>query len=182
MEHIRNISIILLLGLFAVPSVFAIGVSANPPHLELNGELSAEITVANPSRDVAVFNVYPDEFKEIIKVSPASFVLEGGDEKRVKVTISPLERGKFETTLSIVSEPLLKSSFNASSGLKIPLVFTVEKSQKSLALIAESLPPGIRAMGIAVFFGLIILLFFLVRLATAELSDMKAANILREDV
>jgi hypothetical protein len=170
MKSFRNIAFFLVLGIIGFSTVFAVGVSVTPPSLELlrgiNGEISGEIAVSNPSEEVAVFNVYPDEFEGMVKVSPVSFILEGGRQKIVKVNVNPKNEGMFETTLSVVSEPLLKSSFNAVSGVKIPISFTAGKHSSRLALIAETMPFGIRIVGIFVFFGLLVALFFLIRYAT----------------
>ncbi len=77
--------IIMLFLLFAAASACASGVTINPPKLEMaakiNKSVSREITIANPTNDVQIFKVYPDEFADIVKSNPASFTLEAGAKK-----------------------------------------------------------------------------------------------------
>lgn len=83
--------IIIPLLLFAASSVNASGVKVNPPKLEitarLNESVSHEITVANPTSDVQIFKVYPDDFADIIKANPSSFTLEAEAKKTVTISI-----------------------------------------------------------------------------------------------
>ena len=47
----------------------------------------ARMRVANPSKDVALFDVYPDDLENIVSVSPSSFTLESNAEKEVLVKV-----------------------------------------------------------------------------------------------
>lgn len=128
-----SIKIVIFFLLSAAVSANASGIKVNPPKLEitakLNESLTREITVTNPTSDVQIFKVYPDDFADIIKASPSSFTLEAGANKAVTVTVGAENAQNssetFNTNLSIVAKPLAETGFQTNAGVKIPLSITV---------------------------------------------------------
>ncbi len=132
MKKILTITL-LLFPLF----VSAAGIQVSPSKLDLEGEagksLSAEITVSNPTSDIQLFEVYPDDLEDVVSADPKSFTLEAGAKKIVKITASSQTPGILKTNLSVVSKPLADSRFNADTGVKIPIEITAaEKADSSV--------------------------------------------------
>jgi len=122
---------LLTLILFLIPaSVLAAGIQVSPEKLQFaisdSKTQSQEITVANPTADVQLFQIYPDDFDRAIKSNPASFTLEAGASKRVQITVDPsqLPNGTASTTLSILSKPLAAAGVSINTGIKIPITIT----------------------------------------------------------
>ena len=109
----------------------AAGIQVSPSKidfvLEIGDEsVSKELIVANPTADIQIFEVYPDEFSEIIKTNPASFTLEAGERKVVTVTVYSIVTTEnisqiLKTNLSVVGKPLIETRLQANTGVKIPL-------------------------------------------------------------
>jgi hypothetical protein len=59
-----------------------------PDRLNLNISGFQTLSITNPSQDVLLFEVYADEFKDLIEITPKSFTLESGAQKKVKVGLS----------------------------------------------------------------------------------------------
>lgn len=138
MRFIKKIIILSLL--FAVVlSANASGVKVNPSKLEIavkiNESVSREITVTNPTSDVQIFKVYPDDFSDIIKVDPSSFTLEAGTEKTVTITVEikgdTNNSGTLNTDISVVAKPLAETGFQTNAGVKIPLSIAVSENSSS---------------------------------------------------
>lgn len=87
---------------------------------------TVRLLVTNPSSDVAVFEVYPDEFAAFVKANPSSFTLESKAEKMITIEVTAREAGQFSTLLSIVARPLASNAFQAGGGVKVPLLITAE--------------------------------------------------------
>jgi len=113
----------------------AAGIQVSPSKidftLEMEGEpVSRELVVVNPTADIQIFEVYSDEFSEIIKTNPASFTLEAGERKVVTVTVYPVATKSvsqiLKTNLSVVSKPLIETRLQANTGVKIPLSIVTE--------------------------------------------------------
>lgn len=118
------------LFLLAPASVLAAGISVEPAALELGGApgaaVRAALTVANPSPDVEVFEVYADDMPDSFAIAPRSFTLESAANKLVQIEFRPPKNSsaKFQTNLSVVGRPLAVSEFRANSGVKIPFTYT----------------------------------------------------------
>ncbi|HEY4479639.1 MAG TPA: hypothetical protein VI981_04790 [Candidatus Paceibacterota bacterium] len=129
------VSVTLLLFISA-SHVFAAGLSVSPSKIEVflsEGEsASIRIKIGNPTKDVEVFEIYPDALEDVISVSPKSFTLESKEERIVLITVSALEPKTYETDLSVVGRPLGSRSFQAGSGAKIPIKIIVDKKAFSL--------------------------------------------------
>ncbi len=114
----------------------ASGIQVSPSKIdiitEINKPMSGELTVANPTADVQIFEIYPDEFPEIIKASPASFTLEAGAKKIVAVTVYPsaVENVSrvLRTDLSVVGKPLIETRLQTNTGVKIPITVVISHS------------------------------------------------------
>ncbi len=123
MKHIYQIFIISLL--LAPQFVLAAGIEVKPS--KLNVELGAgggqyNLEIKNPSKQVQVFEVYPDDFADIISVSLESFTLEAGATRSVVLDIKPKgESRALQTNLSVVAKNLVGQNFPAQAGLKIPV-------------------------------------------------------------
>lgn len=139
--------ILFFLFLLFPHSVIAAGVEASPSKLELRtsgSNVKAELSVRNPSADVQLFEVYPDEFGEDIKILPESFVLEAGSSKAVAISYVA-KNGKekiIKTNISVVARPLSESRFQFNSGIKIPITIIVDVK-------AQLIPWWIYAIAIA---------------------------------
>ena len=126
---------IFLLILFLPFAASAAGVEVTPARLEIQAEtgkqMQEKITVSNPTVDVLLFDIYPDDFKDIISISPASFTLESGERKTVALSIAATKKERVITTyISVLAKPLADSRFSANTGVKIPLSISVSESAK----------------------------------------------------
>lgn len=132
-------------------SVQAVGIGAAPAELELNLEVgkskTERLVIQNPSSAVSLFDVYPDEFQDIIRVIPSSFVLEGGKEREVTVSVNPKKAGIIQTALSIVSRPLSENEFGANAGVKVSIVITSRKAPPLGAMLIETVRGDRRIAG-----------------------------------
>lgn len=107
----------------------AAGIQVSPAKLDfaiINGKPASQtITVVNPTVDVQVFEVYSDDFTDIVKPLPSSFTLESGARKTVEIkidaSVTRQSGGKLGTTLSVVGKPLADNKFSVGTGVKIPL-------------------------------------------------------------
>ncbi len=135
--------------LFGAPlSMQAAGIQVSPSKLIFSlapnvQETSLEITIANPTTDVQIYEIYADNYAENFYIEPESFTLESGTTKIAKLT---LRRKGFEPTaslslagnISIIGQPLADSRINMSTGIKLP--FTVEISPANLLNPSPNFP------------------------------------------
>ena len=143
LEYFNNITFTLMKKILILILVFilfpalsqAAGIQISPSKMdfmvEIGGEpVFKELVVVNPTADVQVFEVYPDEFSEIIKANPASFTLEAGARKIVIVKIDPAKiEGPskiLRTNFSILGKPLIETRLQTNTGVKIPLSVAIE--------------------------------------------------------
>ena len=133
-HQLKYIIAILSLSLFLPLSSLAAGIQVSPSHLDfrVNSQETApqNLTVVNPTADVQVFEVYADDFAELIKPNPASFTLESGAKKTVAITINfsgvkDQSERTLTTNLSVVGKPLADSRFSLATGAKIPITLSV---------------------------------------------------------
>jgi hypothetical protein len=120
----------LLLPFFA----FAAGIEVSPEKLEfdLDGtrQSAKEIIIANPTKDVQLFEVSADSHEQAIIINPASFTLEAGERKIVTITLKPgkLQATVIGTSLSIMARPFAESQLQINTGVKIPI--TIRAARK----------------------------------------------------
>ncbi|MDD5146177.1 MAG: hypothetical protein PHN39_00280 [Candidatus Pacebacteria bacterium] len=139
----KNFLIVVLIffSLLVCSLAQAVSLKVSPAALNINGQanvlIQKEIEITNPDNKVALFEVYPDSFSEIIKARPESFVLEGGQSKKVAITIKSREAGVFATYLSVVAKPLVgEPMMKANSGVKIPLQIILDERNGPFLLAA----------------------------------------------
>ena len=159
----------LIFATYPIFSAQAVGLSVFPKELKVSveaGETAVQkLNVKNPSGEVAIFEVYPDDLEKFIKLSPTSFILEFGENREVAVKITPKEEGLFKTNISVVASPMAKSSFNTGSGVKIPLEITVAKNTSWLLAAISNLPlNSSRVLVIALLFLIVGIGYFVVKL------------------
>ncbi len=112
----------------------ASGIQVSPAKLifSLNSKVqktSLEITIANPTADVQIYELYADNYAENFSIEPKSFTLESGARKTAKLTFDingfePEKSIALAGNISIVGQPLAESRVNTGAGVKLP--FTVE--------------------------------------------------------
>ena len=143
MRCLSRVVFILAASCFA-SSASAVGLSVFPDEIKISsaaGEpVAGKLKIKNPSGEVSVFEVYPDDFGEIVKIIPASFILESGQEKEISVRAAAREKGILKTNISVIATPVASSSFNTGNGVKIPLEITIGKSKFGFASAVKSLP------------------------------------------
>jgi hypothetical protein len=145
---------LLLLSLFLLPlSVEAVGVAVSPSSVDLLfPDISEEkISIKNISSEPIVVRVYTDDFADNISIEPNEFELLPDQVSPVKISgdFDNFEAGIQKTDISILSKAKDKKSFNAISGIKIPLSIYISKSY-----FTWSGP----AIFVVVFFGLLLIL------------------------
>lgn len=134
----------------------AVGVAVYPAEVAMKavvGETTTvRIKVSNPSTDVAVFEVYPDDLTRIIRAVPSSFTLESGAEQHVVLEVTASESGQLSTLLSVVGRPLASNAFQAGSGVKVPVTITAVAGTNgfasALAVIGTSPWAGAAALAL----------------------------------
>lgn len=141
----RKILPILIIIFFLTANfVEAVAVKVNPSEIkiEANADLTKkEIIIENPGNNVALFEVYPDNFSDWIRIEPESFILESGKSQKVILEIKNKEIGIFSTMISVVAKPLSEREFKANAGVKIPLEIRIAQREKLnfLAAISQSI-------------------------------------------
>lgn len=114
------------------PTANAVGLMVAPSEINLKSysgqPAEVEIIIKNPSTDVGLFEIYPDDFEGQIVFEPSSFILESGESRSVLVRSKFREAGIFKTNISVVVKPLSENSFNAAGGIKIPTSIEIQKA------------------------------------------------------
>ncbi len=166
--------------LFSHSSVFAIGIGANPSFLDLELKLNetkeSEILVYNISQEPGIFQIFPDELNDWIKIEPNNFRLEAGETKKIKIIVSAKDKGRVATNLSIVVNPLDRGSFGVGSGLKIPLRLNIKGQENAvfLASIFEFLKEGLSRPAIVI--SIILIIFFLIKYFIFLIKNQKSVE------
>ena len=132
------INFIITISLLILPAgVLAAGLLVSPSKLDFSltpqSKLEQTLTIVNPTADVQVFEVYADDFTDVIKATPSSFTLESGAIKKVNILIDAKSLNVDQhlvTNLSVVGKPLAESKFSVGAGAKIPIFITVASSAK----------------------------------------------------
>jgi len=122
----------------------------------------AQLTVENPANNVAIYEVYADDFSDWIIISPASFILESQAEKEVLVQFESDEQGVFFTDISVVAKPMTDSKITTNSGIKIPLQVNVS-ADKTVRLFTVKMPLLPTGYILIFVFGLFLILAFALR-------------------
>jgi len=125
----NRLSLILLLvtfgSLLTIESAAAVGVSVKPKTISLSiregRPTTTEILVVNAGSQLALYQVYPDDFRDQLSVQPAEFELAPEATQLVKLTINVRRAGELSTNISIVARPLAAGGFSAATGVKVPI-------------------------------------------------------------
>lgn len=136
MFKIQNRNSVLVVGTaFAFVSaatpllLLAIGISVSPIAISLETvsgmEKSVKFTVSNPSREVGLFEVYPEEFERNITLIPSRFLLESGERREILVRLRHKETGTFKTNIAVEVKPLGELLLGVGGGVRLPFSFTV---------------------------------------------------------
>ncbi len=119
----------------------AVALKVSPAELKIqtnSGLASAkEIMVTNPDNNVAFLSVYPDEFSDLIKIKPESFILESEQSQKVVISAKSQQTGVFSTYISVVAKPLGEQKFKANSGIKIPIEIRVSNNTNGSVFLAS---------------------------------------------
>lgn len=150
-------NIFILLTLFFLPlSAQALGVSVSPSKLEIiqSENSKTSLIITNISTEPISVSVFSDDFKDYISISPAQFELLPEEKTKVNILTSFDNKEALikRTDVSIVSFALDKQSFNAASGIKIPL---------SVYIMNKQFQWSGATVFLRVFFGVLLLLALL---------------------
>jgi hypothetical protein len=145
----------------------AVGISVQPSSIDLFWPdiVDEKISVKNISKEPIVVHVYVDDFSEAINIEANEFELLPDQVAPVKISgdFSNFSAGTQKTNISVLSKALDKKSFNAISGIKIPLSIYINQTY------FEWSGP---AVFVAVFLGGLII-FFLFRIFVRIFSRQK---------
>ena len=123
-------------------SASALKVTPSSLHFEAVSKKTEQktITIENPGSDVALFEIYPDDFSDQISVNFTSFTLNPKEKKELSIYANFKDEGIYATFLSVVSKPLSQRKFETNAGVKIPLEIKVLKNKSNfwLASISEN--------------------------------------------
>lgn len=130
--HVSAVSLFLIAVAGMPIAAVAIGVSVTPVSLSLTApagkESSARFVVRNPSREVGLFEVYPEEFEESLTLIPSRFVLEAMEKREVMLRARFRETGRFHTSVAVEATPLGSPALFVGGGVRLPLSVAVEPS------------------------------------------------------
>lgn len=148
---------------FSVSIASAVGLSVSPPELNASGTIfkaaRTRFTVKNSSNEVALFEIYPDDFTDEIKLSPESFILNPGDNKEISAETNFKKSGKYRTDISVVAKPIAGSSFKAAGGLKIPFTADIGEERALLSGLLISSVSRETLIVLSVILALAVLIF-----------------------
>ena len=129
----------ILLWFIGFSPVYAIGISATPATLSIktvsNKEGITRFIISNPSKEVGLFEAYPEEFEESIALFPSTFVLEAGEKREILVRARRREAGIIRTAIAIEAERLGIPSLGVGGGVRLPFSLEVKAAQNSLAAV-----------------------------------------------
>jgi P pilus assembly chaperone PapD len=106
---------------------FASGIQVSPSKLEFNmaldGLMAKQIIVSNPTNQAQMFQVYAEDYPDLITAEPNDFALEPGGRKNVSIIVNSQKLpGSLKTQLAVLAGPLPgKKNLAVSAGVKIPL-------------------------------------------------------------
>jgi len=110
----------------------AIGVSVEPAEFDIlyPSQNKNSFTVTNISSEPIIVSVYPDAFQDNISLYPNEIQLLPTEVTEVLINIdfSDQPTGVKSTYISVVSKAVDKRSFNAASGIKLPISINITES------------------------------------------------------
>lgn len=156
--------ILIIISFLAANSVQAIAVKVKPSEIKIEANVGVlieqEIIIENPGENVALFEVYLDNFSNWIKAKPESFILESGGLQKVILEVKNEEIGAFSTMISVVAKSLSERKFKANSGVKIPLeIRVIQKEELNfLATISQNIKRFLDLKSLIFIFSIILVL------------------------
>lgn len=125
----KIIVILILLFLFGVKNVSAIGVGVKPKEIDISArmgkKIETKILIVNPDSEPYFYHVYPDSLADKITINPADFRLEPNGSQTVAVAAKFWMPGMINTVISVVGKPLNQTGMPVSAGVKIPISISV---------------------------------------------------------
>lgn len=110
-------------------STQAVGVSVSPSSLQITtpSVSDAKLTITNISPEPIRVSIVADDFVGYFKISPSESELIPQESLSVSISgdFSDFDAGVQNTNLSVISQALDKKSFNAASGIKIPVTVNI---------------------------------------------------------
>ncbi len=132
----------LLLFLLVPYELLAIGVSVSPAtisaHAVLGKEGSSRFIVSNPSKEVGLFEVYPEEFEEAITLIPSRFVLEAGEKREVLVRAKRHQVGIVRTVIAVEAQSLGVPALGIGGGVRLPFLIEVREGSNLFSAVSAS--------------------------------------------
>ena len=111
---------------------WAVGVAVSPSELQivLPGDNQATLQVTNISDEPVMVFVSPDDFADNVITDPTEIQLLPEQVTQIKIIsdFANTPAGVKKTNISVVTQAVDKRSFNAASGIKIPLTINIAKS------------------------------------------------------
>lgn len=160
----KILPILIIIFLLVANFVEAVAVKVSPSEIKIEANAGVlteeEIIIENPGNNVALFEVYLDNFSDWIKTQPESFILESGKSQKVILEVKSEEIGVFLTMISVVAKPLSERKFKANSGVKIPLEIRVAQREKVnfLASVSQSFIDFFKSKNSIYFFSIVLIL------------------------
>jgi hypothetical protein len=138
----KNVKIFIIVSLFGLfflsQSCFAIGVGLKPKELKIRTQTdqseTADFLVVNISAEPAIYQIFPDEFGDQIKVTPSDFRLEPDGSQIVRVSAKFKKPGEFMTQISVIARPLAVANLVAATGVKMPIYVSVEGKSRLILM------------------------------------------------
>lgn len=132
-----------ILAAVSIPAIAgAIGVSVSPATLSLRAaagkEVAARFTVRNPSREVGLFEAYPEEFEESFTLIPSRFVLEAEEKREVLIRARRREVGALRTAIAVEAQPLGAPAAGIGGGVRVPVSLEVLPRSSQLSSVFSS--------------------------------------------
>lgn len=126
--------IFLFLSLLFIPKVvLAVGVEVNPAQINIlyPDDKETNLAIKNISKEPIFVTVSADHFTKNIEIYPNEFQLLPDENIKLKVNniFDEEKEGVKNTYISVVSKPLERQSFNAASGIKIPITINISQEK-----------------------------------------------------
>ena len=148
----KTLFLLLLAACFLPWGVKASGLALSPARISIqaspNQQASAYFTVSNPDAQTQVFEIYPDDLANFIRISPQVFTLGPGGSKQVEVSIAaglPPQTGRAAVKISVISHPLTGSNTQVATGAKLSL--EIQTNSASSAPSGQKMLIGLIALG-----------------------------------
>lgn len=119
----------LIILFFPYFTASAAGLQVSPARLDFDmpaqGEEIKKIIISNPSADLQLFEIYADDFTDIISINPRTFSLESGARQEVAISVTASQNTELkQSNLSIIARPFSTENIVISSASKIPITIT----------------------------------------------------------